>query len=238
MQVIGLVGYVNKYDLVMNLAKTINIMDKSVLVIDATLDRKLKYIVPALDNIGRSYITQYNSIDFAVGFDSMHDVENYMAEQSINISLYDFILIDMDSARSYEFFRTRGLDKVYFFIDTSVLSISKNRDIIKAMRVYSNDENSNLEMSKVLYRSYISRAANDYFEQKIREYDVKWKEPEYEIPLEEQDILADTDSQFSGTIDVKRHTKLYISTIADLTAEIIGDVNSKQVMTQIKRRKN
>lgn len=33
----------------------------------------------------------------------MHDVENYMAEQSINIALYDFVLIDMDSARSYEF---------------------------------------------------------------------------------------------------------------------------------------
>ena len=238
MQVIGLIGYVDKYDLVMNLARTINIMDKSVLVVDATLDRKLKYIVPSLDNIGRAYVTQYNNIDFAVGFGSMHDVENYMAEQSINIALYDFVLIDMDSARSYEFFRTRGLDKVYFFIDTSVLSVAKNREIIKAMKVYSNDEDSKLEMSKILYRSYVSRAANDYFEQKIKDYDVTWKEPEYEIPLEEQDKLVDIDSQFSGVIDTRKHTKLYINTLADLTAEIIGDVNAKKVLTQIKRRKN
>lgn len=56
MQVIGLIGYVDKYDMILNLARAINIMDKSVLVVDATLDRKLKYIVPALDNIGRAYV--------------------------------------------------------------------------------------------------------------------------------------------------------------------------------------
>ena len=238
MQVIGLIGYVDKYDMIMNLAKTINVMDKSVLVVDATLDRKLKYVVPALNNIGRAYVTQYNNIDFAVGFDSMHDVENYMAEQSINIALYDYILIDMDSARSYEFFRTRGLDKIYFFIDTSVLSVAKNKEIIKAMKVYSNDDSTKLEMTKILYRSYVSRAANDYFEQQIREYGVNFKDPEYELELNEQDKLVDIDSQFSGIIDTKKHTKSYINTLADLTAEILGDANAKQVLTQIKRRKN
>ena len=69
MQVIGLIGYVDKYDFAINLARTLNIMGKSVLVVDATLDRKLKYVIPALTNIGRSYVTQYNGIDFAVGFD-------------------------------------------------------------------------------------------------------------------------------------------------------------------------
>ena len=135
MPVIGLIGYVDKYDFAINLAKTINIMNKSVLVVDATLDRKLKYIVPALNNIGKAYVTQYNNIDFAVGFDSMHDVENYMCDQGINIGLYDYIIIDMDSPRSYEFFRTRGIDKMYFFITTSVLSVAKDREIIKAIRV-------------------------------------------------------------------------------------------------------
>ena len=67
MQVIGLLGYVDKYDFALNLAKTLNIMNKSVLVVDATLDRKLKFIVPALYNVGRSYVTQYNNIDFAAG---------------------------------------------------------------------------------------------------------------------------------------------------------------------------
>ncbi|MEG2310884.1 MAG: hypothetical protein RSB76_02735 [Clostridia bacterium] len=237
MKVIGLIGYMSKYDFAINLAKTINIMNKAVLVVDATLDRKLKYIIPALDNIGKAYVTQYNNIDFAVGFGSMHDVENYMMEQGINIGLYDYILIDIDSAKSYEFFRTRGLDKSYFFLDTSILSASKNREIIKAIRVY-NEQEENIKLTKVEYKSYISRAAETYFETQISDYNIQWLEPQYQIPMEEQDKLADIDSQFSGIININKHSKMFVSTIADITTEILEDVTSKEVRNQIKRRKD
>lgn len=237
MPVIGLIGYVDKYDFVINLAKTIHIMGKSVLVVDATLDRKLKYIVPAISGVGRSYVSQYNNIDFAVGFDSMHDVENYLAEQSINIGLYDYILIDIDSPKSYEFFRTRGIDRSYFFIDTSVLSVAKNKDIMKAIKIYNTDPEG-LKITKVLYKAYMSRAANDYFENQISGYGVSWQEPDYDIPNEEQDKLVNIDSQFSGIIDIKKHTKIYISTIADLAAEIMDDVTSREVLREIKRRRD
>lgn len=237
MQVIGLIGYVDKYDFAINLAKTINIMKKSVLVVDATLDRKLKYVIPALNNIGRAYITQYNDIDFAVGFDSMHDVENYLAEQSINIGLYDYIIIDIDSPKSYEFFRTRGIDKSYFFIDTSILSLTKNRDIIKAIRIYSQDPD-NLNLTKVEYKDVMSRGAEDYFKKQVDEYGIKWQEPEYMFPHDEMDRIVDIDSQYSGIIDVKKHTKMYLINLADFTAQIIGDVTSKEVLKAIKRRRD
>jgi hypothetical protein len=237
MQVIGMIGYMDKYDFVINLAKTINIMDKSVLVIDATLDQKFKYIIPALNNIGRAYVTQYNNIDFAVGFDSMHDIENYMIDQGINISLYDYILIDIDSPKAYEFFRTRGIEKKYFFIDTGVLSVAKNKEIIKALRVYE-PQGESLKITKVLHRTYMSRAAEDYFENQLSAYNIKWEEPEYEIQLEEQDKLVDIDSQFSGIIEVKRHTKQYLNLIADLTSQIIEDFKPKEIIKSIKRRKD
>ena len=48
MQVVGMYGYVDKYNFVIAVARTINIMDRSVLVIDATSDKKYKYIIPAL----------------------------------------------------------------------------------------------------------------------------------------------------------------------------------------------
>ncbi len=237
MQVIGLIGYVDKYDFVLNLAKTINMMDRAVLVVDGTIDKKMKYIVPALDNLGNSYITQYNNIDFAVGFDSLHDIENYMCEQSINIGLYDYILIDIDSAKTYEFFRNRGFDKMYFFIDTGVLSVNKNKEIMKAIKVYNQSE-TKLELTKVTYKAYLSRAAEDYINTQIGEYEITWKEREYEIPNEEQDKMVNIDSQFSGIINLRRHTKIFVSTIADMTSEILEDVTSKEVRNEIKRRKD
>ena len=196
MQVIGLVGYMDKYDFAINLARTINIMDKSVLVVDATLDQKLKYVIPALDNIGRAYVTQYNNIDFAVGFNSMHDVENYMIEQGININLYDHILIDIDSPKGYELFRTRGMDKVYFFIDTTVLSIAKDKEMI---RVY-NQQQEEVKLTKIWYKAYLSRASENYFETQISEYNVDWVEPQFEIPNDERDRIENIDSQLSGLI--------------------------------------
>lgn len=237
MQVIGLVGYMDKYDFVMNLARTINIMDKSVLVVDATLDQKLKYVVPALDNIGRSYVTQYNNIDFAVGFNSMHDVENYMIEQGININLYDHILIDIDSPKGFELFRTRGINKTYLFLDTNVLSLSKNKELVKAMRVYT-QQGDNLELSRVWFKAYLSRASQEYFDKQIEEYNAKWMDPEYEIPYDERDKMEDIDSELSGIINIKKHSKMYISAIADMTAEIVEDVNSKMVLNKIKRRRD
>ena len=237
MQLIGMVGYMDKYDFVINLAKTINTMDKAVLVIDATLDQKLKYIIPSLEGMGRAYLTQYNDIDFALGFDSMHDIENYMIDQKINISLYDYIIIDIDSPKAYEFFRTRGIEKTYFFVDTNVLSIAKNKEIVKAMRVYTAQEEA-VKITKVLYRAYMSRAAEDYFEKQIEAYNIKWEEPEYEIQLEEQDKLADIDSQFSGMIDVKKHTKTYINILSNIASQIIEDVSSKEIIKAIKRRRD
>lgn len=237
MQVVGLIGYMDKYDFVINLARTINIMDKSVLVVDATLDQKLKYVVPALDNVGRSYVTQYNNIDFAVGFNSMHDVENYMIEQGININLYDHILIDIDSPKGYELFRTRGVNKAYLFLDTSLLSISKNKEMVKAMRVY-NQQDEKTELTKVWFKAYLSRASENYFDTQIKDYDVKWIEPEYEIPADERDKMQNIDSQLSGIIDVRKLSKMYISALADMTAEILEESTSKMVINKIKRRRD
>lgn len=237
MKVIGLIGYVNKYDFAINLAKSLNIMDKSVLVVDATADSKLKYIIPALNNVGKAYVTQYNNIDFAVGFDSMYDVENYMCDQSINIALYDYIIVDIDSPKTYEYFRTRGIDKTYFFIHTDVLAIAKNKDIIKAIKVYNTDD-SKTKMTKVIFKDFASRAAEDYFDKQIESYNVKWEENVYEMFLDERDKVVNTDSEFSGIIDLKKHTVPYLTTIADMTANLLGDITSKEIIKQIKRRKD
>jgi hypothetical protein len=229
-----MIGYAEKYGFVVNLAKTLRTSGKNVLVVDGTIDNKYKYVIPTLNVEDKFYVTQYDGIDFAVGFDSMHNVENYMVDQKVNISLYDYILIDMDDSKTYEFFRTRGIDKFYFFIDTTVLSLAKNKEIIKTMKVYSNPEEL-AKIKKIYYRGYLTRTGEHYFEDKLAEMDIKWDEIQYEIPDTEQDRMIDIDSQISGVIDIRKHTREFIMIIADMTAEILGDISSKEVINQIKR---
>lgn len=236
MQVIGLIGYVDKYDYTINLAKAINLMGKSVLVVDATNDKKLKYVVPALDNIGNSYVTQYDGVDFAVGFDSLHDVENYLVEQQINIGLYDYLLIDIDDAKGYEYFKSRKFDKNYFFINTNMISVNKDKEIVKAIKVYQTPDSEN-KFTKVIYKQYMSRASENYFEKRIEEYELEFVENSYEIDENDQDIMANLDSQFSGMIGLKKHSRMYLSNLIDMTAEIVTDCSAKDVKKEISRRR-
>lgn len=237
MQVIGLMGYTEKYDFAINLAKAINIMGKSVLVIDATLDRKLKYVIPSM-TVEKSYITQYNGIDFACGFGSIHEIDSYMSERGINMGLYDYAIIDIDSPKAYEFFRARGFDKLYFFIESTVLSVEKNKEIANGFKIFNNASEEKIKMTKVQYKNYMSRASEKYFEDSIAAYGIEFNENEYEIPNDDQDKMANMDSQLSGIIDIKKHTKYFVSAIAEFTAEILGDVRAKQVMNEIKRRRD
>lgn len=235
MQVIGMYGYVDKYDFVIAVAKTLNIMDKSALVIDATADKKYKYIIPAIEN-KEKYITQYAEVDFAIGFDSYQEVEEYMQEKNIDINLYSYVIIDIENAQMYEKFNSLATNKAYMFIDTNLLSVNKNEELVRKMRELSPE--SELEFSKVLYRAYMSRAATTYLEDKISNYAVKWTDEVYDISNDEQDTMINIDSQFSGLIDIKRHTKTYLYYMSEFVSKLLGDESSKEIQKQIKRRKN
>lgn len=235
MQVIGMYGYVDKYDFVIATARTLNIMGRSVLVIDATSDEKYKYIVPSIDN-SQKYITQYGEVDFAIGFESYESLTEYLIEKNIDINLYSYVLIDVESADMYTKFKSAPVDKAYMYIDTNVLSVAKNDELVHRMR----EENPEKELvfSKILYRAYLSRAATNYLEEKINNYAVKWTDEVYDISNDEQDVMVNIDSQYSGLIDIRKHTKTYILYMCEYISKILGDVSPKDVFKEIKRRRN
>lgn len=234
MKVIGLVGYTEKIDLVTSLSKMIQIMGKNVLVVDATLDKKYKYVVPSLDIMEKAYVTQFDGVDYAVGFDSMNDVENYMIEQKINMGLYDYILLDIDNPKTYEFFRSRPINTMYLVMDTSMLGFKKNVEILNAIKVYSVAEND-IKLTRILYRGYMTRASEKYFEKKLSELEFNWDEREYEIMESDQDMILYLDFQISGIIQIKKHSGNFITSMIDIVTQIIEDVDIREVKKAIKK---
>jgi len=235
MQVIGMYGYVDKYDFVIATARTLNIMSKSVLVIDATSDQKYRYIITSIDK-SEKYVNQYGEIDFAIGFESYTSLDEYLKEKNIDINLYSYVLIDIENADMYRKFKDAPVSKAYMYIDTNVLSVAKNEELVRAMR----DDNPEKELvfSKILYRAYLSRAATTYLEDKIANYAVKWTDEVYDISTDEQDMMVNIDSQFSGLIDIRKHTKTYIMYMCEYISKLLGDEDPKTILKEIKRRKN
>lgn len=234
MQIIGLIGYVDKHDFIMNMAKVLEIMDKSVLVIDATIGKNLKYIVPAIDATSESYITNYSDIDFAVGFDSYTKLDKYMKEHEVELDKYDYVLMDIDSPETYKHFNKKGFNRKYMFIDSSVLSVAKNKELVKVIR---DDIKGEVKFTKIFYKAYLSRASEDYLESQIALYDIVWHEENYEIIIDDQDRIVDIDSQFSGNIQMRKHTRLYLMVISEIVSKLL-DEDPKNILKQIKRRKN
>ena len=65
MKKIGFIGAFDKSDLIIHIAKMLEMLNYNVLVVDTTLLEKTKYIVPSI-NPTKSYITNFENIDFAI----------------------------------------------------------------------------------------------------------------------------------------------------------------------------
>ncbi|MDD2627425.1 MAG: hypothetical protein PHR25_02675 [Clostridia bacterium] len=235
-EVIALAGYVNKTDYIINLAKAINYMNKSVLVVDGTLEKRLKYTIPSLNENDKNegYVTQYDSIDFAVGFNSMHDIENYICKRELNIGLYDYILIDIDNSEAFENMRARGINKMYFFVEYSNISIARNIELLKTLMIYKPIDKK-LELTKVLFRHYTTRTSQEYYENKLMNFAIEWNENSFVLTYDDQDRIADIEAQQSGIIDIMRHTKQFVTLIAEMGADILKDVTSSELRKEIKQ---
>ncbi len=77
MRKIGFIGAYDKTDMLLNLAKILTTINNKVLIVDSTINQKARYVVPAI-NPTVSYITSFEDIDVAIGFNSTEQIEDYM----------------------------------------------------------------------------------------------------------------------------------------------------------------
>ena len=84
MKKIGFIGAYDKTDLILYVAKATVEAGKSVLVIDATVLQKARYIVPCIAP-SKYYITEYEKIDVAVGFNNLDEIKKYLGVEELRL---------------------------------------------------------------------------------------------------------------------------------------------------------
>ena len=65
MKKIAFIGGYDKTDLILYMSKILNVQGKKVLVIDASLTQKSRYIVPVMNPTSK-YVTTYDGFDVAI----------------------------------------------------------------------------------------------------------------------------------------------------------------------------
>lgn len=213
MEKIGFIGAYDKTDFIIYIARILAVLGKRVLVIDSTVNQKAKYIVPAI-NPTKTYVTQYEDFDVAVGFQDFDDIASYLSIDRVSDS-YDLSLIDIDSSDAFKNFEMRSAEKNYFVTSFDLFSLKKGLEVLSGLE-------ETIKMKKVLFSKNGDPEENDYLNFLSSKYKVVWDDEIIYFPLDRGDMGTIIENQRVAKIKFKNLTEGYIDAFSMLAQEITG----------------
>lgn len=235
MKKIGFMGAYDKANFMIYTAKVLRLLDYKVLVVDASSVQKIKYIIPAI-NPTKSYITSFEDIDFAVGFEEWAEVERYLGirydsnedeESKINKDIYDYALIDIDSAERLESFEMENADKNYFVTSFDMFSLKKGIDIFKNVI-------RPMDLTKIEFAYETSKEDEDYLNYISLEYRVNWNNYVFYFQILGEDNKVFEENQRLEKIRFRRLSIGYKESLTYVIQDICKNENPSKIKRTMK----
>lgn len=226
MKKIGFIGAYDKTDIILAIAKVLAMADKKVLILDNTITQKCKYIVPVI-NPTKSYITTFEDIDVAVGFENIERLKQYLGLQEDETIEYDFFIVDTDSFEGVSTFGLQSADKVYFTTSFDSYSLKKGIEILSQLGVPTH-------ITRIFFSKDMSKEEEDYFDYLSLGIKAIWNEEKVYFPLENGDLPAIMENQRISKIKLKNLSNEYRENIKFLTNEIDTEIGERRIKSIIK----
>ncbi len=212
MKIIGFIGAYDKSDLIMYLARISSDLRYKVLIVDATLRQKMRYIIPAM-SIAKSYITEHDGFDVAIGFKSLDEIIKYLGNTDEDYLGYDYVLLDIDADWGMKGFDLENSYKNYFVTNFDMYVIKRGIETI------SNIEGK-VKMTKVIFSRDVNKADDEYLNYLVSEFDIEWAKDEIRFPYEQGDETAIMENQRLSRIKFKKLTMQYKDSMMQIAEEI------------------
>lgn len=218
MKKIGFIGAYDKTDLLIYTGKVLAESNKKVLIVDGTILQKTRYTVPCIAP-SKCYITTYENMDIAIGFENFQDIINYSGVTELE---YDFALIDIDNKESFEKFETASFDANFFVTAFDNYSLKKGLEIIS-------NRDEKLLITKILFSRHMENDEDEYLNFLSFYYSVEWKKDKIYFPLEVGDNSVIIENQRNARISYKELSEEYkdglLQTVLQVAPEIkLGNV--------------
>ena len=226
MKKIGFIGAYDKTDVILSVAKVLTMAGKRVLVMDNTITQKCKYVVPVI-NPTKSYITTYEEIDVAVGFESIDNLKQYIGLEENEKLEYDYIFIDTDNLEGAMNFEVSTSDKIYYVTSFDGYSLKKGLEIIQGL-------NFPLKMERIFFSREMLKTEEEYFDYLTLGLKVEWEENKLYFLLENGDQSAQMENHLVQNIKLKNLSNEYRENVIYLTNEICGDVGERTIRKIVK----
>ena len=230
MRKISFIGCYDKIDLMLYVAKILVAMDKKVLVVDSTINQKAKYIVPVIKPT-KAYVTEFEEIDVAVGFDTLEEIKEYLGISSSTELPYDMVLLDIDSYSGIENFGVNNEDINYFVTGFDLYTLKRGLEILGGLTKV-------LNLTKILFSRTASKEENDYLNYLSLGYKIEWSEEIIYFPLEMGDESVIAENQRVSKIKFKRLSTQYKEALIYIAEQILGQneySKMKKIFKQLER---
>lgn len=228
MEKINFIGAYDKTDSIMYIAKILTEMKKKVIIVDATITQKTKYIIPTIDSRSE-YIANYANIDFAIGFTNYNDIKTYLGMPQSAAFTYDYMLIDIDNSDLLNNFDVYSSKKNYFVTSFDLYALKRGVEVLKRLSLP-------VEIMKVYFSNLMSQSEDDYFNYIATGCRVKWNQDKIYFPLLNEDLDVIKENQRLSKIRFKGLSNEYKTSLMEWTQDICGDSNGvKKACRQIER---
>ena len=226
MKKIGFIGMYDKTDLILNIAKILTTMKKKVIVVDSTITQKAKYVVPVI-NPTVTYITDFEDIDVAVGFENEKKIKEYLGIAEKEELPYDIMLLDVDNADAMMNFELTVNPKNYFVTSFDLYSLKRGLEILSNLK-------SPIGLTKILYAKEVLKEEDDYLNFLSLGYKIMWNEYRIYFPIENGDWSVLAENQRVAKIKFKKLSTQYKDSLVYIVGEILGDTSENQIRRAIK----
>lgn len=230
-------GAFDKANFIIYTAKVLNLLNYKVLVVDTSSIQKMKYIIPSV-NPTKSYITNFENIDFAIGFENWEEIERYLGirfytneneflekkETRENKNLYDFVLIDIDNPEKIESFEMETADKNYFVTSFDMFSLKKGIDVFRNLRIP-------LNLTKILFSYESTKEDEEYLNYISLEYRINWNEYTIYFQILGEDNKVFEENQRFEKIKFRKLSANYKESLA----YVIQDINKDENIGKIRK---
>ena len=226
MKKIGFIGAYDKTDLILYVAKILTTLKHKVLIIDSTINQKARYIVPVI-NPAVKYVTEFEEIDIAVGFENLSDIKKYLGLSEQQDMEYDIVLIDTDDYIGFEAYNLQEANKNYFVTSFDNYSLKKGLEVLAGLK-------EPISLTKVYFSKEMLKEEDDYLNFLSLGYKVIWNEYRLYFPIENGDLTVIYENQRVAKIKFKKLSVQYKDGLAYLAEEILGNVSESNIRRAIK----
>lgn len=229
MKKVGFIGAADKTSLIVYVAKVLEQLGKKVIVVDTTILQKAKYVVPSIDPT-RAYVTDFDNVDYAIGFESMVDVAKYLGIKDGHSTAnwdYDYMLIDIDRANILENFEIDETGKNYFVTTFDIYALKRGIQILR-------DAYIDLDLSKILMNYNMNKEDEEYLNLLSMDTRVNWDEFTIYVPLLDENQRQIEDDQRVYKARIKKLIPEYQESIIYIVQNIVGDISTSNIKKIIK----